>query len=526
MYNAIRCLKYATFTLVLYAVYKLSTSGLPKAVWARLEQQSIMLPASQVALITGAVLLGVFIFIKSRDRPTYLLDFECMRPSEELKVTYKYFVAGSRNSGYFDEDAMEFQERILNKSALSNETFVPAGLHLDVCRTDMLLAREEAEIVMFGAVEDLLAKTGLKPRDIDVLVVNCSLFNPTPSLSAMVINHFKMRSDIDSFSLGGMGCSAGVIAIDLARKALKARSSGGYALIVSTENISQNWYKGCERSMLIPNTIFRMGAAAILLTDKRTERWRAKYQLEHLVRVHLGADDVAYRCVYQHPDSKGVIGVELNKDLVSVAAKAMTVNLTRLGPLVLPLSEKLSFAMNWVARKLLGIKVAPYVPDFKRAFNHFCLHVGGRGVVEGLSKQLGLSKHQMSPSANTLYWYGNTSSSTVWYSFGYVESAHGVKRGERVWQIGFGSGFKCNSAVWKALRSVKTTHRAWQHLKGRETEAMDTLARVAEESALERAAKVDTTDKSAKTNGNGYHTNSHLHADSTRMSLRSKKVLH
>ena len=34
-------------------------------------------------------------------------------------------------------------------------------------------------------------------------VTNCSLFNPTPSMSAMVINHFKMRSDVDSYNLGG-----------------------------------------------------------------------------------------------------------------------------------------------------------------------------------------------------------------------------------------------------------------------------------------------------------------------------------
>lgn len=33
----------------------------------------------------------------------------------------------------------------------------------------------------------------------------------------------------------------------------------------------------------------------MLLTNKRSERWRAKYQLEHVVRVHLGADDTAYR---------------------------------------------------------------------------------------------------------------------------------------------------------------------------------------------------------------------------------------
>lgn len=32
--------------------------------------------------------------------------------------------------------------------------------------------------------------------------------------------------------------------------------------------------------------------------------------------------------------------------------------------------------------------------------------------------------------------YGNTSSSTVWYSFGYIESVQGVRKGDIVWQVG------------------------------------------------------------------------------------------
>ena len=39
--------------------------------------------------------------------------------------------------------------------------------------------------------------------------------------SAMLVNHFKMRSDVLSYNLGGMGCSAGVIAIGLADKLLQ-----------------------------------------------------------------------------------------------------------------------------------------------------------------------------------------------------------------------------------------------------------------------------------------------------------------
>lgn len=48
--------------------------------------------------------------------------------------------------------------------------------------------------------------------------------------------------------------------------------------------------------MLIPNTLFRLGGAAILLTNKLSDQKRVKYELEHVVRVHLGADDAAYRC--------------------------------------------------------------------------------------------------------------------------------------------------------------------------------------------------------------------------------------
>ena len=40
-------------------------------------------------------------------------------------------------------------------------------------------------------------------------------------------------------------------------------------------------------------------------------------------------------------------------------------------------------------------------------------------------------------------------------------SSQGVKRGDRVWQLAFGSGFKCQSAVWRARRAVNTQHEAF-----------------------------------------------------------------
>jgi len=48
---------------------------------------------------------------------------------------------------------------------------------------------------------------GVQPRQIGIVVVNSSLFNPTPSLSATIMNHFKMPHTVLNYNLGGMGCS-------------------------------------------------------------------------------------------------------------------------------------------------------------------------------------------------------------------------------------------------------------------------------------------------------------------------------
>ena len=198
----------------------------------------------------------------------------------------------------------------------------------------------------------------------------------------------------------------------------------------------------------------------MLLSNKPSDRGRSKYQLVHTVRTHKGADDKNYNCVYQREDEVGKIGVCLAKELMAVAGDALKTNITTLGPMVLPFSEQFMFLVSLVKKKV-GVKVKPYIPDFKLAFEHFCIHAGGRAVLDELQKNLSLGEWHMEPSRMTLHRFGNTSSSSLWYELAYTEAKGRVQKGDRVWQIAFGSGFKCNSAVWKALRRV-TLKENWR----------------------------------------------------------------
>ena len=77
------------------------------------------------------------------------------------------------------------------------------------------------------------------------------------------------------YNLGGMGCSAGVISIDLAKQLIRNRPNS-LAVVVSTENLTQQLYLGNKRSMLLQNTLFRCGGAAMLLSSRYKDGFRAK----------------------------------------------------------------------------------------------------------------------------------------------------------------------------------------------------------------------------------------------------------
>ncbi|XP_072953323.1 3-ketoacyl-CoA synthase 11-like [Typha angustifolia] len=436
------------FTLTLHALLSSTSTFLLSPKMASYVSQN---RAAFVSLLFCSLVLLLLYIYNRRSREVLLLDYSCYLPDTDRKCSFEvsqYFVKRSRR---FSKKSEEFMRGIYLKSGLGDETYAPPFLFQTDYEAKLKSAIQEAEEGMFSAVDALLSKANVAVSDIDVLIVTCGSFTSCPSLSSILINHYGFRETIASYNLTGMGCSSGAASIDLAGRILSSSRRIRYALVVITESISLNWYFGDNRSMLVTNCIFRVGTAAALLTNDPARRGGAKMVLTRALRTHCGADDAAHHAAYQEEDEEGQMGIALTKDLIRVAGEGLRTHIRSLAPKVLTWGQLAQHAWHeaagWAKRE-----GKPHVPDFTQTFEHVCVHTGGKAVIEAVSRILRFDESVTEPARMTLHRFGNTSSSLIFYELAYFEAKGRIKKGDKVWMMAFGTGFKACSLVWTSLK--------------------------------------------------------------------------
>lgn len=198
-------------------------------------------PAAVLAAAWCAALSAFFVLSRRR-RPVLLLDYSCYQPPPERKCSYEVCEYLVRRSARFTTVSEEFMRGIYLKSGLGDETYAPPFIFQTDYEAKLRSAVQEAEDGMFTSTANVLEKAHVDPSMIDIVIVSCGMFTPCPSLSAILVNRFKFRQDVQTFNLSGMGCSSGIASIDLAARLLRRDRSVRYALVVVTESISLNWY--------------------------------------------------------------------------------------------------------------------------------------------------------------------------------------------------------------------------------------------------------------------------------------------
>ncbi|XP_020259708.1 3-ketoacyl-CoA synthase 19-like [Asparagus officinalis] len=228
------------------------------------QKKKLIKQLMELALLSLFILLSVVFLLtllrnihdRNKHKQCYLIDYVCFKLPTDLCGE---IVRRNKLLGVPD---YRFLLKVIVSSGLGENTYGPrniiVGDETSPALSDSLTEMDEC---FDPTLDSLFRKTEVRPSEVDVLVVNVSMFSPSPSLSSRIINRYKMREDTKVFNLAGMGCSASLISLDLVQNLFKCYKNK-LAVVVTSESIAPNWYSGNHRSMQ-PELLVQVGAAAI-----------------------------------------------------------------------------------------------------------------------------------------------------------------------------------------------------------------------------------------------------------------------
>jgi hypothetical protein len=153
-----------------------------------------------------AIIVFCVYYMLSARPPVYIMDFAVYEAPEEWRVSREDLKEIMRRLDVFTEDSLAFMGKLLAKSGTGEATHWPPGtirvikdidpatgkLYTTADRS-IEAARKVAETILCSVFEEACRRSGKKPRDVDFLVINCSLFCPTPSLCSIVARRFNLK---------------------------------------------------------------------------------------------------------------------------------------------------------------------------------------------------------------------------------------------------------------------------------------------------------------------------------------------
>ncbi|WP_425259349.1 3-oxoacyl-[acyl-carrier-protein] synthase III C-terminal domain-containing protein [Rubrivivax sp. RP6-9] len=274
--------------------------------------------------------------------------------------------------------------------------------------------RTHAPVLAAQAAARALAQAGLRPAQIDAVVVSTCTGSLCPGLSGHVVERLGLRHDVQAYDLVGQGCAAALPNLMLGKALL---DGGGCAQVLSVcvEISSAAMYLDNDPGVLISACLFGDGAGAAVLA------------------CTPGAGACGRRIAWKDSTS-----------LVEPAERAALMFEQRGGLLRNVLTRAVPTLAADHAQRVLGTVLhrAGLQPG---DVGTWILHAGGRDVLQALQRRLELQPADLRHSAAMLREYGNLSSAFVYFVLE-AALADGAAPGWW-WLSSFGAGFSCHGAL-------------------------------------------------------------------------------
>lgn len=256
----------------------------------------------------------------------------------------------------------------------------------------------------------------IKPTDITHLItVSCTGMS-APGLDLALVNALALPPTINRTSINFMGCYAAIHALKQADYICKAAAEAN-VLIVCTELCTLHFQKESTPDNITSSLLFADGAAAVIVSNQKS----TKYIL---------LNDFYSKLVFRGNDS---MAWHISKD-------GFLMTLSSYVPQVIEedIDELLSEALS---KKDLT----------KNAIQHWCIHPGGKKILEAFSKSTGIDNEALKHAYHILSNYGNMSSPTVLFVLKEIWQVTGNDK--KIFGCAFGPGLTIETFIATAYTS-------------------------------------------------------------------------
>lgn len=243
--------------------------------------------------------------------------------------------------------------------------------------------------------------SGVRPEQVDDLIVVSSTGIATPSLDALLMGRLGLSPRVRRTPLFGLGCAGGVLGLG---RAAAFAGTGRTALLLVVELCSLSFQKSdISKKNLVASALFGDGAAGVLI-GCRGRGPRLGPQEEHT-----------------WPGTLDVMGWNVVDTGFSVIFSRSIPHLVR---------SRLRPVIDGFLRRQ-GLSVDDV--------DEFICHPGGAKVLDALEETFGLERGALELSRRTLADHGNMSAPTVLFSL--KEALRGTRAGRRFVLTSLGPGF-------------------------------------------------------------------------------------
>jgi alkylresorcinol/alkylpyrone synthase len=251
-----------------------------------------------------------------------------------------------------------------------------------------------------------LAKAGLKPADIDLVITVSCTGVMIPSLDAYLANDLGFRSNVRRLPITELGCAAGAAALARASEFLRGLPQAS-VLVIAVELPSLTFQRGnLTQANLISSVLFGDGAAAAVITGRQARGPRI-----------LDAES------YLFPRSLDAMGFDLKETGFHIVLSKDVPQMIR---------EKIrELATSFLGRHSLSLDRVSWL----------LFHPGGQKLLMYIEEELGLSRSDTQFSWDVLSEYGNLSSASVLFVLHECLTKRNPKAGEYGLLAAFGPGF-------------------------------------------------------------------------------------